>query len=847
MSKITKQYPSPALPLLREGGPFDSPLLRGRLSGGNYRGLSSAEAEKLLKQYGLNEPPKPKKRGVIGRALKIISEPMMLLILATAAIYYFVGDFIESLIFAGSVVPIAIMEFLQQRRTDRALEELDKLAVSSAQVYRDNKIKIIDSKYIVPGDLAHLTAGDKIPADGWLLESPGLLVDESSLTGESLAAAKGASLKKEADENKLWQGTIVTSGEGDMVISATGSATEYGRLGLLLGQIKKTKTPLQFKISRFLKIVAIGGIAAAVIAGLFLWLTRGWAAGVLGGLTIAMSLIPEEIPIVFSVFLILGVLRMSRRNALIREMVLVETLGSVTVICTDKTGTLTEGRMSLEKIYRPPHIQLKEFIEAMLLALERVAVDPIEVEAQKFARESSIEPHALYDECRLAQDKPFDSKSKSVHHLWQRKNGEFWQYSAGAPEYIIEQSAMSKKDKDKASGAYVEASERGYRVVAVARKKMKEKEKISTGGYEFVGLMLMSDPPRAEVKEAIDICQKAGIRVVMITGDNKLTAHSVADSIGLIHDEEIIDGAEIEKISPEALKERVKHCHIFARVKPEQKHNIVSALQEAGEVVAMTGDGVNDAPALKKASIGVAMGVRGTEAARQAAGMVLLDDNFSTIVKAVREGRRIFDNMRQAFLFLLTFHIPIVGLAFAPLFFGQPLIFSPIHIIFLEFICDPVSVLGFEREPARHSLMKEGPRPAGEPIIGPWHWLLALLRGGAIFLTSFGFYYYFGARLGDYELGRSATFFALVLSQSLLLLFTREWHQFKTNKVILGLALGTILFISMIIVLPTLRGLFYFVPLSLKNYGLIFGVVSLAMIFIAALTGRIKRVAYVQR
>ncbi len=816
-----------------------------------YIGLSSQEAEAKLKEFGFNARKATPKKGPLKKVLKIFSEPMMLLILVTAFVYFLIGEKVEATIFIFSLIPIALIEFFQEQKTDNALSALDKMMLTSAQVYRDGKLATLETKYIVPGDMIYLTAGDKVPADGYVHESAGFMVDESMLTGESSAVIKSKTLnpKNLMNENKLFQGCFVTQGDGTMIAQLTGSDTAYGKLGELLGKIKKTKTPLQLKINQFLKIVAIGAVSSAFVITIVLIFIKGLVAGILAGLTIAMALIPEEIPIVFSVFLVLGVFKMAKHNALIREMALVETLGSVTVICSDKTGTLTEGRMSLKKIFWKDKIfsvedsaeDFLEFIKMTVLALERIAIDPIEVEVHRFANSIGLEPTKLFEEYSLLQDRPFEAKTKMVHHLWQNKAGLCLQFSAGAPEFIIANSLLNLEERSRAMSILEEMASQGYRVIGIARRLCSVEHGINDRGLEFLGLLIMSDPPREEVKEAIDICQKAGIRVMMITGDNKLTAHSVAEGIGLKHNEEILDGEEIEKASPDALKQKLKWCSIFARVKPEQKFLIVRALQELGEVVAMTGDGVNDAPALKKANIGIAMGKKGTEVAREASGMVLMDDNFSTIVHAVREGRKIYDNIRHAFVFLLSFHIPILGLAIAPLFLNQSFIFLPIHIIFLELICDPAAVLGFERESARRGLMKEKPRSPNEPIISKSLLVKILIQGFGIFILSFSLYYFCVIILKNPELGRTSAFVSLVLGQISLLLFTREWFQIVNNKIILTVSALTVVFITLVLFVPFLRHLFHFSEISIKVYALIFVITLLFIALVSLIVLKLKK------
>jgi len=795
-----------------------------------YAGLTTSEAMARLKLYGPNQrPTRPPKRW-FKQAWEVFSEPMMLLILITALFYFVLGELIEAVIFLVAVIPIGLMELLEKKKTDNAIAVLDKLMVEYCMVFRDGSVTKIEAKDLVPDDLVYLTAGDKVPADGYVYDTPGLMVDESILTGESIAVIKTALTaldKKEVLEHRLYQSTLVVQGEGYLVVTATGAKTAYGALGSLLEKIVAQRTPLEKKIHSLVQKIAIVAFLTAITVGVILGIKDNWQAGVLGGLAMAMSLIPEEMPVVFNVFLILGVWRMAKQKAMIREMAMVETLGSATVICTDKTGTLTEGRMALEQVYfEGRFVDLKKkanqpdlnlILETAILALEKVAIDPIEIEAQRYARVYGLDVEKMFSERKLVEDSSFDAKTKMVHHMWEDQTGEVCQYTVGAPEFVIKACDLNGAAREKLLSDYSQVAEGGYRVVAVAKKCRAKGEKIQLENLEFIGLLVMSDPPREGVEEAIALCQKAGIRIIMITGDNKLTAHSIAESIGIKHNEEIISGEELVKYSNEELKKIVATRDIFARIRPEQKFSIVQALQANGEIVAMTGDGVNDAPALKKANIGVAMGEKGTEVARAAAGIVLLNDNFSTIVNAVKEGRRIYDNLRQAFVFLASFHLPIIGLALMPLFLGQDLIFLPIHIIFLELICDPASVLGFEREVPRQGLMTDRPRPVQESLIPARLWLRVLVQGLAIFVVSFGLYAYFGLYQGDLLLGRTLAFVSLVLSQIFMILVTREWFQVKRNKLLLTISVLTAAVIEAVIIVPVLRNLFGFVALNVTQ------------------------------
>jgi Ca2+-transporting ATPase len=767
-------------------------------------------------------------------------------------VYFFIGEKIEGTIFFLSVIPIGLMGYFQERRTDRAVAELDKVLQETCKVFRDKKLITIDVEDLTRGDLVYLAAGDKIPADGYILSGNGIMIDESILTGESASISKipipdGA--ESMTDAFKLFQGTLVTQGSAEFLVIFTGAETEYNRLGALLEKIEKEKTPLQKKIAKLIRGIAFVAVLVAVSVGVLHSFRQGLKDGVLGGLTMGMSLIPEEFPIVFSVFLIMGVWRLSRKNALAREMAMVETLGSATVICTDKTGTLTEGRLSMVKVlYDGKIFEIKKHAEEnvfapliyqAVLALERIASDALEVETQKYAEKLGLDLDEYFNRYDLIKDGSFDARTKMVHHIWRDKsNGKILQYTVGAPEFVIEACAMPPEVKKSTLKIYEDMAAEGLRVIAVATAPSAERAEINLNGMDFVGLLAMSDPPRARVSEAMRMCQEAGIRVMMITGDNKLTAHSIAEQIGLAHNDKILSGDELARLSPSALSQAVKEHDIFARIHPEQKYLIVDALQQNGEVVAMTGDGVNDAPALKKADIGIAMGLKGTEVARAAAGMILLDDNFFTIARAVKEGRKIYRNMQQAFAFLLTFHLPIVFVAIFPLFFGEPLIFLPIHIIFLELICDPVSVLGFEKEKAPRDMMRVPPRPAKEQLIPIALWGNVLVRALAITILSLGFYWYFSRVLGNAPLGRAMTFVTLIISQAFVIIFTRERFQIRKNFLLTAISVATLFAAAAICFVPLLNNLFRLSTMTPVAFLISFGA-SFAVMGIVVLAGKI--------
>jgi Ca2+-transporting ATPase len=811
----------------------------------SYRGLSSFQAQEALEKHGFNLREWKSDRNWRKRLFAIITEPMILLILATAFVYLFIGEKLETIIFFASIIPIAFINYFQQRRADRALDELGKIVEEYCKVYRDNKLITEKVKNLVPGDLVFLTSGDKVPADGALLTGSGLMVDESLLTGESTSTPKIPKSEKQNENNhnfsRLFQGTLITQGEGNFLVMTTGLNTEYGKIGSLMEKITKEHTPLQKKINSFIKKIALIAVLFAVMIGIFLVMLYGWRDGLLGGLTMGISLIPEEFPIVFSVFLVMGVWRMAKQKALTRNMTTVETLGSATVVCVDKTGTLTEGRMSLQKIFYNHNVfEIKsatdtkifgDFMRDAVLAMEKEATDALEIETQRYAGQIGLDAEKIFSGYELINEAPFDANTKMVHHVWRNKqNQETRQYSVGAPESIFEICDMTEAEKIEANQANDDFAKNGLRVVAVAvSKNDSARESIAQNNLQFRGLLAMSDPPRVTAKQSVKMLQQAGIRIIMITGDSHLTASAIAERVGIKNHKKVLYGNDLAKMSPAALRQAVSEYSIYARIKPEQKFLIVEALQQNKEIVAMTGDGVNDAPALKKADIGVAMGMRGTEVAREASDMILLDDDFFTIANAVKEGRKIYRNLQQSFSYLISFHLPIVGLAIFPLFFGDPLIFLPIHVIFLELICDPASVLGFEREKAPKNIMSQKPRPTGEPLIPMGLWLKVIIQGVAIFAVSIGFYLFFVFVKGDHAMARGLAFIALIVSQIMLIFLSREWYQIKNNAVLIIIGVATYIALTFIVFVPSLRALFRLAIVSPYLYASVYAVAFLVM------------------
>ncbi|HSN20025.1 MAG TPA: HAD-IC family P-type ATPase, partial [Usitatibacter sp.] len=662
-----------------EGGPRTSP-----------RGLDEAEARRRLAAEGPNLLPGTRERSVLALAWRVATEPMFLLLIGAASVYLVLGDVREALVLAASIVVVLGITVVQERRTERALEALRDLSSPRALVVRGGREMRIAGAEVVRGDLLVLREGDRVSADATLLEAHDLSVDESLLTGESVPVAK-------AQGAAVFSGTLVVRGLGRAEVSATGARSELGRIGTSLATVESGKTSLEVETARIVRILAVFAIALCVVVAVLYFATRGDAlGGALAGLTLAMALLPEEFPVVLTVFLALGAWRISKHGVLTRRMPAIEMLGAATVLCCDKTGTLTENRMAVAEAWtgewrarRAWDAREAPLLEAAALACEPEAFDPMEraiLEASSAPRSGTLEKRYPLAEGFLA-----------VCHAWRLASGDRILALKGAPETVIGLCALDDPERERALAAAADAARRGLRVLGVARAAAQGEwpQRPQEARFAFLGFVALADPLRPTVPGAIALARRAGIRVVMITGDHPETALAIARQAGL-DPGEAITGAQLERLDDGALERAVRHVQVFARVRPEQKLRLVNAYRAAGEVVAMTGDGVNDAPALKAAHIGIAMGGRGADVAREAAALVLLEDDFSDIVRAVRIGRRIFDNLRKAMAYIFAVHLPIAGLALIPLLLGWPPVFEPVHIVFLEMIINPACSIAFE-------------------------------------------------------------------------------------------------------------------------------------------------------
>ncbi len=812
---------------------------------GKFAGLTEQKVANRLKEEGYNELPSSKPRSIFTIAFEVIREPMFLLLLACGVIYLILGDLEEALVLLGFVLVVMGITLYQERKTERALEALRDLSSPRALVVRDGEVKRIPGREVVRDDILVLAEGDRVPADAAILSCTSLSTDESLLTGESAPVRKVAceevipetALPGGDDLPFVYSGTLVVQGQGIACVRATGPRTELGKIGKALQTVDIEVTPLQRETGRLVRYLACSGIFLCALVIIVYGLTRAdWLNAFLAGITLAMAMLPEEFPVVLTIFLALGAWRISQKNVLTRRVPAVESLGAATVLCVDKTGTLTINRMSVTRVFarggfysfknhgsEPLPEAFHELVEFAILAGQNAPFDPMERALKKMGERYLGQTEHIHRDWVLVQEYPLSRSLLSLCHVWRAPgNNDYVIAAKGAPEAIVDLCHLEEaQTAEVAKQVQIMASD-GLRVLGVAKSAFK-KESLPGGQhdfpFEFVGLLGFSDPVRRGVQDSIKVCSMAGVRVVMITGDYPATAQSIAKEIGLAPPVDVITGSELDKMDDLTLQERIKSVNIFARVVPEQKLRLVNALKANGELVAMTGDGVNDAPALKAADIGIAMGARGTDVARESAALVLLDDHFSSIVQAVRLGRRIFDNLKRAIAYILAIHVPIAGLSLLPVFFKWPLILSPIHIAFLELIIDPACSIVFEAEPEDADAMRRPPRNPKEPLFGKMLLMLSLLQGLSVLGIVLAVYLvalFYGQGEKD---ARTLAFTSLIVANLSLILVNRSWSQSalaslrKSNAALWWVAGGATAFLVLALYVPFLRSLFRFARL----------------------------------
>ena len=865
-------------------------------------GLSEAQAAQRLKEDGYNELPTSRRRSVFAIALDVVREPMFLLLVACGVIYLGMGreHLGDALMLLGFVFVVMGITIVQERRTERALEALRDLSSPRALVIRDGARRRIAGREVVRGDLIILTEGDRVPADARVMHGISLSVDESLLTGESAPVRKAAAGGDEAigrpgspgrrrgkpggdvgrphraaptlpdgrpafrrgdpmwspprrpggdDLPFVFSGTLVTQGQGIAEVLATGLGTEIGKIGKALRTLTPQKTRLQRETARLVRNLAVVGLSLCAVVVIIYGLTRGntwpvWEEGLLAGIAMAMATLPEEFPVVLTFFLALGAWRISQNRVLTRRTAAIETLGAATVLCVDKTGTLTMNAMTISRLYAGGEFfdaqdpapktlpeQFHELLEFGILASKRDPFDPMDKAFKALGERCLVRTEHLHDNWTLVHEYPLSPALLALSHVWKSPDGtDFVIAAKGAPEAVADLCHFDAARRDELSGRVAVLADQGLRVLGVAKGRFRQAP-LPDGQHDFefslVGLVGMADPVRPMVPEAIQECYRAGIRVIMITGDYPGTAQKISREIGLRAADRILTGPELDRMSDLGLAERIRQANVFARVVPEQKLRIVRALAANREIVAMTGDGVNDAPALKAAHIGIAMGGRGTDVARESSALVLLDDDFSSIVQAVRLGRRIFDNIKKAIAYIFAIHVPIAGLSFIPVLFSDwPLILMPIHIVFLELIIDPACSVVFEAEEAEADIMRRPPRNPRERLFGFRAIGVSLLQGVSVLAVVLGIFLVSRSYGESQDMARALAFTTLVVANLGLILTNRSWSRTipstmkMPNKALWWVLGGAAVFLAAALYVPLLRGLFHFTALNAENLAL---------------------------
>ncbi len=813
--------------------------------------LTEAEAARRLAQEGYNDLPAESRPGLLKLVWRIIQEPMFILLLAGGAIYFSIGDLKEALMLIFFVCISITITLYQEDRTERSLAALKNLSSPRALVIRDGRQRRIPGRETVRGDLVLIAEGDRVPADSIVLEEGGLQVDESLLTGESAPVTKNSATDLQNTNEVqppggdghpfVYSGMLAERGWAAARVAATGENTFLGKIGKSLKTIQPEKTRLQKEAGHFVRLFAAVGLVLCTLVVLAYGLDRyDWRGGFLAGIALAMAVLPEEIPMVLTVFLALAAWRISQKKVLTRRVPVVEDLGSATVLCVDKTGTLTMNMMTVKALYAdgevidPSGVQkdprARELLYYGILASRPEPFDPMETALFDLWKKALPQGKNIYAGMELAREYPLTGRLLAVARAWKTGGSQNHVIAAkGAPEAIFDICHMGQKDIGHFSSRIDALARKGLRIIAVARgswglQRHSENMELPSGQhdfeFEFLGLIGLSDPVKPGVAAAVAACAQAGIWVAMITGDYPETAKQIAREAAISHPENVLSGPELEKMPEDELARRVKEVNVFARIMPEQKLKIVNALKASGEVTAMTGDGVNDAPALKAAHIGIAMGARGADVAREAASIVLLDDNISSIVEGVKTGRKTYDNIKKAMVYTLAVHIPIAGLALFPVLAGLPLALLPVHIVFLELIIDPACSIVFEAEPEEPGIMQRPPRAADAPLFGKRLIALGALQGVSVLAVALALFFtvlHKGASNGE---ARALAFSTLIFANLGLIIANRAWGRSlllrlkEHNRSFWFVLGGALLFLVLTVYLPFLRGLFLFEKLS---------------------------------
>ncbi|SBS73750.1 Cation transport ATPase [uncultured Mycobacterium sp.] len=810
-------------------------------------GLSAQEAARRLASDGPNELPTAKRRNLLQETWDVVRQPMLLLLLGAGAVNFLLAEPLDGAMLMAFVLVVLAISIYQEHKTENALAALRDLSSPRALVIRDGQQVRIAGRDVVRGDVIMLAEGDRVPADAVLVEGTNFSVDESALTGESVPVRKiagsgqqlSATMGPPGGDATPWvfSGTLAVKGHAVAVAKQTGAGTELGKIGAALRTIEAERTPLQREIDRLVKALAVIGVLAAAVVVVVYGLTRGnWLGGLLAGIATAMALLPEEFPVVLAVFLALGAWRMSQKHVLTRRPPVIETLGSATALCVDKTGTLTMNRMTVREFIidghahpvddRPLPEELHMITEFAMLASPVDPFDPMDKAFRELGAKHLAGTEHLHDDWTLIREYPLSEKLLALSHVWRSPDGGHFVIAAkGAPEAIADLCHFDAGQVARLTEQVEDAAAGGQRLLAVAYAYFDGDSALPDQQHDYdfhyLGLVGLHDPVRPGVADAVAECRRASVRTIMITGDYPGTALAIAREIGLDHQAGCITGHELQTMPAEELAERIRTVSVFARMVPDQKLQLVRALQANGEVVGMTGDGVNDAPALKAADIGIAMGANGTDVARESAGLVITDDDFSSIVAGVRQGRGIFDNLRKAMSYVIAVHLPIVGMSLIPVFVGGwPLVLLPVQIAFLELIIDPACSVVFEAEQIDPKIMDAPPRGVDEPMFGRRVLAIACLQGVSVLAATTCVYLWAVWSHHADDVVRSVTFAALVIGNVALILVNRSWRltmwrtfRERRNTALKWMLAGAPALLVLILTVPALRHAFNFGPL----------------------------------
>ena len=801
-------------------------------------GLTDEEVLISRKTNGLNSIENKKKNEFLLSILEMIKEPMFLILAVAASIYYITGDYGDGIFMSIAIVLVSTISLFQEARSKNAIEALKKLSQPKSKVFRNGEIIEIPSEEIVLGDVIQIEEGTFVPSDGIIIQSNDFSVNESILTGESMSV-----FKNEDSENKqVFKGTTVATGLAICKVTAIGKHTQLGKIGSSLASITEEKTPLQIQISNFVKKMSFVGLAVfGLVWAINFFQTHNILNSLLKALTIAMSIIPEEIPVAFTTFMAIGAWRLMKSGIIAKQTKTVETLGSATVICTDKTGTITENKMSLAQFYvlssdkiveaNTPTIDnaTENVLKYAMWSSEPIPFDTMEIAIHEaYTKLESVDERSNF---KLVHEYPLDGKPPMMTHVFENASGKKIIAAKGAPEALMATSNLSEVEKNQILKAISTITKEGYRVLGVGftefpgtnyPKKQQDFE------FAFLGLVAFYDPPKANIQEVFETFYNAGIDIKIVTGDNAETTASIAKQIGFRNTSKTLNGDELMLMDEDTLKQKVMETSIFTRMFPEAKLKIVEALKANNQIVAMTGDGVNDGPALKSAHIGIAMGKKGTEIAKQAANLILIDDDFSKMIDAIAMGRKIYMNLKKAIQYIISIHIPIILIVFIPLALGwmYPTIFSPVHIIFLEIIMGPTCSIIYENEPMERNLMLEKPRPLTNTFFNLKEITISIVQGLAITLGLLFMYQYCTENGYSETYTRTSIFLTLIASNIFLTLENRSFYysilttiRYKNNLVLMIIGI-TIAVTSLLLFVPVFTNFFLFEMVDAKEIGI---------------------------